>query len=95
LSGQARAPADRYPDATMEVIPVDPFGLFGGMMVAILLVPLLTTILIIGVIVWAIRRVAPQRDDPAVAELKTRLARGEIDMAEYLVRMRALRDGED
>jgi len=30
-----------------------------------------------------------------VAELKTRLARGEIDPAEYRVRIRALRDGED
>lgn len=79
----------------MDVLPLDPFGFVGGMMVVILLVPLLTTVLIIGVIVWAIRRVAPARDDPAVAELKSRLARGEIDMAEFQVRMRALRDDED
>jgi uncharacterized membrane protein len=79
----------------MEVIPFDPFGFVGGMIAISLIVPLLTTGLIVGVIVWAIRRSAPSRDEPAVAELKARLARGDIDPAEYQVRMRALRDGED
>jgi uncharacterized membrane protein len=50
---------------------------------------------VIGVIVWAIRRSAPPHEDPAIVELKARLARGEIDPIEYQVRMRALRDGED
>ena len=36
----------------------------------------------------------PAREDPAVEELKARYARGEIDTAEYQVRMRALRDDE-
>lgn len=72
----------------------DPTGFMGGMIAVALIVPLVTTLLIVGVIVWAIRRNAPARDDPAVAELKDRLARGEIDPVEYEVRIRALRDGD-
>jgi len=79
----------------MDVIPFDPFGFVGGMIAISLLVPLLTTGLIVGTIVWAIRRSAPRREDPAIAELKARLARGEIDPIEYTVRMRALRGGDD
>ena len=79
----------------MEVVPFDPFGFVGGMIALSLIVPLVTTGLIVGVIVWAIHLSAPAREDPAVAELKTRLARAEIDPTEYQVRMRALRDGED
>lgn len=79
----------------MEVVPFDPFGFVGGMIALSLIVPLVTTGLIVGVIVWAIHLSAPAREDPAVAELKTRLARAEIDPMEYQVRMRALRDGED
>ena len=52
-------------------------------------------ILVIGVIIWAIRRNAPARRDPAEEELRDRLARGEIEQAEFLVRMRALHDGDD
>jgi len=59
-----------------------------------LFVPLLAVVLIVGVIVWAIRRAGPPRADPAIAALRARLARGEIDPIEYQVRMRALR-GED
>jgi uncharacterized membrane protein len=55
-----------------------------------LAVTLGTTLLIVGVIVWAIRRGSPPREDPAVAELKRRLAEGEISPVEYEVRMRAL-----
>lgn len=79
----------------MDVLPFDPFDFVGGMIAVSLIVPLVTTGLIVGVIVWAIRRSSPAREDPAVAELKARLARGEIDPIEYQVRMRALRDGED
>lgn len=68
----------------------DFFGLFGPMIVLGFAVPLLTTGLIIGVIIWAIRRNVPKAEDPAVAELKARLARGEIDPTEYQVRLRAL-----
>jgi len=78
----------------MEQLPFDPFGFVGGVIAVSLIVPLVTTLLIVGVIVWAIRRSAPASEDPAVAELKSRLARGEIDPVEYEVRMRALRDGE-
>ena len=79
----------------MDALPFDPFAFVGGMIAVSLIVPLVTTGLVVGLIVWAIRRSAPAREDPAVAELKTRLARGEIDPIEYQVRMRALRDGED
>ena len=68
----------------------DPFGFFGPMVVLTLAVPIVTTVLIIGVIVWAIRRSVPPREDPAIAELKGRLARGEIDPTEYQVRLEAL-----
>ena len=79
----------------MDVIPFDPFGFVGCMIAISLLVPLLTTGLIVGTIIWAIRRSAPRREDPAIAELKARLVRGEIDPIEYTVRMRALRGGDD
>lgn len=73
---------------------VDPFGFMGGVIALSLIVPLVITLLVLGVIVWAIRRSGPAREDPAVVELKGRLARGEIDPTEYEVRMRALRDGD-
>ena len=79
----------------MDALPFDPFAFVGGMIAVSLIVPLVTTGLVVGLIVWAIRRSSPQREDPAVAALKARLARGEIDPIEYQVRMRALRDGED
>ena len=72
---------------------MDPFSLFdwfGPLMAATLLLPLVITILVIGGVVWAIRRSVPRAEDPAVAELKARLARGEISPVEYEVRMRAL-----
>jgi uncharacterized membrane protein len=59
--------------------------------VASLLIP----IIVIGVVIWAIRRNAPPRRDPAEEALRQRLAHGEIDQAEFLVRMRALHDGDD
>jgi uncharacterized membrane protein len=52
-------------------------------------------IIIVIVVVWAIRRSAPVRRDPAEESLRERLARGDIDQAEFLVRMRALHDGDD
>ncbi len=72
----------------------DLFDFLGPTMLFAFAVPLITTGLVIAVIVWAIRRSVPAREDPAVAELKARLARGEIDTAEYQVRMRALDDGD-
>ena len=75
--------------------PFDVFGWMGPIFAISLIVPLVITVAVIAVIVWSIRRSMPPREDPAVAELKTRLARGEIDIAEYQVRMRALRDGDE
>jgi uncharacterized membrane protein len=77
-------------------------GDFGGFMDGVFLITivsvvasLLIPVVIIGVVIWAIRRnTAPQRD-PAEQALRDRLARGEIDQAEFLVRMRALHDGDD
>ena len=60
-----------------------------------LVVMLGTTVLIVGVIIWAIRRAAPPREDPAVAELKRRLASGEISPVEFEVRMRALEEDRE
>ena len=75
--------------------PFDPFGFVGSIVLVSVLVPLLMMVLIAGVIVWAVRRAGPPREDPAVAALKARLARGEIDPIEYQVRMRALRGDDD
>jgi uncharacterized membrane protein len=72
---------------------MDPSGLvdqiMGGTIASIvgsLVVTVLVVVLILGVIVWAIRRAAPPQEDPAIAELKARLARGEIDPIEFRVR---------
>ena len=73
---------------------IDLFGFLGPTMLLAFAVPVITTGLVIAVIVWAIRRSVPPREDPAVAELKARLARGETDPAEFQVRMRALEDGD-
>jgi uncharacterized membrane protein len=73
----------------------------GGFMDGVFLVTILSVVaslavplVIIGVVIWAIRRQAPRRD-PAEEALRERLARGDIDQAEFLVRMRALHDGDD
>ena len=67
------------------------FGITILGIVASLAVPLL----IIGVVIWAIRRSAPKHRDSSAGSLRARLATGEIDQAEFLVRMRALHDGDD
>lgn len=72
-------------------VPFDPTGFIGATIAFSVIVPLVMTALIIGVVVWAIRRSLPPREDPAIRELKARLARGEIGTAEYEVRMRTLR----
>ena len=73
----------------------------GGIMDGVFLVTILSVVaslavplIVIGVVIWAIRRQAPHRD-PAEQALRDRLARGEIDQSEFLVRMRALHDGDD
>lgn len=75
----------------------DVFGFFDaiiGITLVGVLVGLLVPVAVIVLIVWAIRRSAPVRRDPAEEELRGRLARGEIDMAEYQVRLGVLRDGD-
>jgi len=57
-------------------------------------VTLAVPIIIVIAIVWAVRRGVPKRRDPAEEALRDRLARGEIDMAEFQVRLRALRGEE-
>ena len=69
-------------------------AVFFGTLVTIL-ASLALPIIIIVVVIWAIRRSGPVRRDPAEEALRERLARGEIDQAEFLVRMRALHDGDD
>jgi uncharacterized membrane protein len=54
-----------------------------------------TTVLIVGAIVWAVRRARPSPEDTARAELGRRLAAGEISPAEYQVRMRSIDDAAD
>lgn len=72
---------------------------FGGMFDAIFGITMIGIVIgfaipvaIIVVIVWAIRRGMPARRDAAEEALRGRLARGEIDMAEFQVRLRALKD---
>jgi uncharacterized membrane protein len=74
---------------------------FGGFMDAVfgltilsVLASLAVPISIVGLVIWAVRRNRSLRRDPAEEELRIRLARGEIDMTEFEVRLRALRDGD-
>jgi uncharacterized membrane protein len=53
-----------------------------------------TTVLIVLVIVWAVRRSRPSPEEAARAELGRRLAAGEISPAEYQVRMRSIDDAD-
>jgi uncharacterized membrane protein len=75
--------------------PVDIVGWMGPIFAFSIIVPLIITAAVIGVVIWSIRRGMPAREDPAVEELKARYARGEIDTAEYQVRIRALREGDE
>jgi uncharacterized membrane protein len=71
------------------------FDAIFGITILGILVSLAVPLIIIAVVIWAIRRSAPRRRDPAEEALRARLAAGEIDMAEFMVRMRALHDGDD
>ncbi len=74
----------------MDEVGFGMFDWFVPLMAGSLLIPLVITGLVVGLVVWAIRRNSAPREDPAVSELKGRLARGEIDTAEYEVRLRSL-----
>lgn len=67
------------------------FGAIMGITIIGTLVALAVPVVVIIVVIWAIRRGMPARRDPAEEALRTRLASGEIDMAEFQVRLRALR----
>jgi uncharacterized membrane protein len=67
---------------TDQIIGVTMWSIVGSLGVTLLI-----TVIIVGVIVWVVRRSAPPREDPAIAELKARMARGEIDPMEFRVRM--------
>ena len=71
------------------------FDAIFGITIVGMLLSLLIPLLIIGLIVWAIRRNAPRRREAAEQELRTRLGDGQIDEAEFLARMRALQNGDD
>ncbi len=77
---------------------VDMGALFDWMwpiMAASIIVPLVITGVVIATVIWAIRRNSAPREDPAVAALKARYARGEIDQAEFEVRLRSLTRDRD
>ena len=67
------------------------FDLIVGLSLLGIVVSFAVPVIIVVAIVWAIRRSMPARRDPAEEALRERLARGEIDMAEFNVRLRALR----
>jgi uncharacterized membrane protein len=69
------------------------FDAIFGITIIGILISLAIPIVIIFVIIRFIRNGAVGGGDPAEAELRHRLAAGEIDMAEFEVRLRALRDG--
>ena len=65
-------------------------GFIFGTIVISLLIPLVITVGVIVTIIWAIRRSVPTGRDAAIAELRARFARGEIDQSEFDARMDSL-----
>ena len=66
------------------------WGIIGVTLIAILVITLVT----VGIIAFVFRLVTRSAEDPAIAELKRRLAAGEISPVEYEVRLRALTEKE-
>ena len=66
------------------------FAIVGGTLIAIVVM----TVLILGFILWVFRRVSRPVEDPAITELKRRMAAGEISPVEYEVRLRAIQKGD-
>lgn len=74
--------------------PPMPFDVGNFVLFTVLLsigLPLLITVIVIVTIVWAIRRATPGGKQAADAELRDRLARGEIDPTEFAAREDALK----
>jgi uncharacterized membrane protein len=65
-------------------------AIIAGTLLSILVI----TLLVVGVIVFALRRAIPPAEDPGIAELKRRMAAGEISPVEYEVRVRAIEKGD-
>ncbi len=63
--------------------------------VATFLSILVITLLVLGVVAFAMRRAIPKAEDPGIAELKRRMAAGEISPVEYEVRVRAITKGDE
>jgi Predicted membrane protein (DUF2078). len=70
------------------------FSLAWGIIAATLIGILVITLLTVGLIAFVFRRVTRPVEDPALTELKRRLADGEITPVEYEVRLRALQQGD-
>lgn len=77
----------------MDITPM--LDWFGPIMILSLVVPLVITGAVVALVIWAVRRNAPPREHPAVAELKARYARGEISPVEFEVRLRSLTQDRD
>lgn len=69
-------------------------GLLGGILVIALVAVLVVVLMVAGMLAWGFRRtmttVDDPAEDPAVKELKRRLAAGEISRDEYEYRRREL-----
>jgi uncharacterized membrane protein len=78
----------RVKDATLP--PVDISGFVMGTVLISLLIPLMITGIMLGIIVWAVRRTVPSGRDAAIRQLRDRFARGEIDQSEFDARMDSL-----
>lgn len=95
-AGGSAQPSDRTPSRNRparyaaRVSGFDIGGFITATVLISVLVPLIITGVVIGVVVWAIRRSAPTGKDAAIAELRSRFARGEIDQSEFQARMDAL-----
>ena len=73
---------------------IDLFGFLGPTMLLAFAVPLLTTVLVIGVIVWAIRRSVPPTRIPRSRSSSPASLVARSIPAEYQVRMRALEEDD-
>lgn len=80
-------PARRY---IACVFGFDISGFVIGTVILSLVIPLVMTGVIIGAVLWTIRRAVPTGKDAAIQQLRTRFASGEIDQSEFQARMDAL-----
>jgi uncharacterized membrane protein len=72
------------------VFGFDVGGFVAATVLISLLIPIVITVIVIGTVVWAMRRAMPTGKDAAIQELRDRFARGEIDQSEFQARMDTL-----